>query len=135
MRKRTENGWFGNMNLLLNNEMVKFRSTNKGLAFKQFIRKCIHLYANNLEWHLDWHWPGMQIWLNVFSLIIIKHFPVLLHNWLISFGLEVVFSHTDKLCIASYYILFSTNIKCIIIILKSVFWAPAFSISGLKNWF
>ena len=36
---------------------------------------------------------------------------VWLSNRSISVGLEPVLSHTDKLCIASFYIQFSTNIK------------------------
>ena len=38
-------------------------------------------------------------------------FPVSLRNRLISGGLEPVVSHTEKLCLASYYIQFSTNVK------------------------
>ena len=37
--------------------------------------------------------------------------PVWLRNRLISAGLEPVLSHTEKLCIVSYYIQFSSNIK------------------------
>ncbi len=48
------------MNLLIRNEMVKFKSTNKGLAFKQFIRECIRITANNSAWHLDILASGIQ---------------------------------------------------------------------------
>ena len=57
-------------------------------------------------------------------------FPVWLLNRLISAGLEVVLSHTEKLCIASYYRQFSTNIKIKIIKLTPVFLALAFGPSG-----
>ena len=39
------------------------------------------------------------------------NFPVSFRNRLISSGLEPVLINTEKLCIASYYIKFSTNIK------------------------
>ena len=42
-------------------------------------------------------------------------------NPIISAGLELVLSNTEKLCIASYYIDFSTNIKCTITRLEPVF--------------
>ena len=45
------------------------------------------------------------------STIQVNFLPVWLRNWLISAGLEPVLIHTEKLCIASYYIKFSTNIK------------------------
>ena len=41
----------------------------------------------------------------------VKYFLVRLSNRLISTGLELVFSHTEKSCIAPYYEHFSTNIK------------------------
>ena len=44
-----------------------------------------------------------------------KLFPVWLRNRLTSTALEPVLSHTEKLCIVSYYSQFSTNIKMIII--------------------
>ena len=45
-------------------------------------------------------------------------FPVLPRNRLISARLEQVLSNTEKPCILSYYIQFSTDIKIKIIILK-----------------
>ena len=41
----------------------------------------------------------------------IKWFQVWLPNRLISAGQEPVLSHTEKLCISSYYKQFSTNVK------------------------
>ena len=38
-------------------------------------------------------------------------FPAPLRNRFISGGLEPVLSHTEKLCITSYYIQFSVNVK------------------------
>ena len=38
-------------------------------------------------------------------------FPVSLRNRLISGGLEPVLGHTEKFCLASYYIQFSTIIR------------------------
>ena len=46
------------------------------------------------------------------------NFPIWLWNRLLSTGLEPVLSHTEKSCIASNYIQFSTNIK--IKIIKSI---------------
>ena len=40
----------------------------------------------------------------------LKYLSVLLQDRLISAKLELVLSHTEKLCIALYYIQFSTNI-------------------------
>ena len=40
-----------------------------------------------------------------------KNFPVWLPNRLISAGLKPVLSHTEKSCIVSYYINFSTNLR------------------------
>ncbi len=57
--------------------------------------------------------------------------PVWLWNWLISAGLMLVLSQTEKSCIVLYYIQFSK--KCIIIILKPVLSACAFGISGITN--
>ena len=48
-----------------------------------------------------------------------KIFPVSLRNRLISGGLEPVLSPTEKLCLASFYIQFSTTIKCTIIRFKT----------------
>ena len=45
------------------------------------------------------------------KLITITKFLVSLQNRLLSGGLELVLSHTKNLCIASYCIQFSTNIK------------------------
>ena len=50
-----------------------------------------------------------------------KIFPVSLRNRLISGGLEPVLSPTEKLCLASFYIQFSTNIKYTIIRFKTRF--------------
>ena len=52
-------------------------------------------------------------------------FPVWLQNRLIFAGLEPVLSHTEKLCIASYYREFSTFIEIILINLKPIFLARA----------
>ena len=43
---------------------------------------------------------------------IVKYFLVFIGNLLISVGLEPVLIHKKKICLASYYIEFSTNIKC-----------------------
>ena len=48
----------------------------------------------------------------------IKLFAVWLLNRLISAKLKQVLSHTEKLCIASYYRQFSMNIKIKILILN-----------------
>ena len=49
-------------------------------------------------------------------------FPVWIRNWLLSVGLEPVLSHTEKLCIASYYWQFSTKItKSIPVLLARAF--------------
>ena len=57
----------------------------------------------------------------------VKYLPVWLLNRLISAGLEPILSHTEKLCIALYYIQFFTNIKITTIRLKPVIIAHAFS--------
>ena len=59
----------------------------------------------------------------------VNTFPVSLRNRKISGGLEPVLRHTEKICIASYYIQFSTNIK----MYKPILLARAFGISGVKN--
>ena len=52
-------------------------------------------------------------------------FLVWLRNRLISAGLESVLSHIEKLCIASFYRQFSSNIKIRIIKLKLVLLGPS----------
>ena len=49
----------------------------------------------------------------------------------ISGGLEPVLSQTEKLCIASYYIQFSTNIKMYNLKIKTIFLAYSSGISRL----
>ena len=61
---------------------------------------------------------------NIFVPNTILWFPVWLRNRMISAELEPVLSYTEKLCIASYYRQFFTNIKVKIIKLKPV--APDF---------
>ena len=58
-------------------------------------------------------------------------FPVSLRNRLI--GLELVLRHTEKLCLASYDIQFSTNIKMYNHKIKTSFLACDFGISGQKK--
>ena len=57
------------------------------------------------------------LWLN-YSWFLSYFFPVWLRNQLISSGLELVLSHTEKSCIMSYYFQFSTNIYIKTIISK-----------------
>ena len=75
-------------------------------------------------------WDGFKLFLA--SLYSFKYIKPRLKR-LISRGLELVLIHTKKLCLASYYIQCSTNIKCTIIRLKPVFLARAFDISELKK--
>ena len=79
---------------------------------------------------LDWRTMEYKTKKTFFILIVIKvsDIPVWLPNRLIFVGLELVFSHTEKSCIVSYYIQFSTNTKCTPVLL-----ARAFGISGLKK--
>ena len=51
-------------------------------------------------------------------------FPVWLRNRLISAGLEPVLIHTEKLCIASYYIQFYTGLKMYNHNIKNSFVSP-----------
>ena len=60
-------------------------------------------------------------------------FPVWLRNRLISARLKPVLSHTEKLCMASYYRQYSTSIKIKIIQLKKVFLGLALSHAGLRK--
>ena len=66
---------------------------------------------------LFWYYLLIQIQIFVFVLDIAQWWDLNQENWY-SGGLEPVFSNTEKLCLASYYIQFSSNIK---ISLKSVF--------------
>ena len=60
-------------------------------------------------------------------------FPVWPRNRLITAGLEPVLNYTEKLCIASFYRQYSTNIKLKIIKLKPVLIAMAFGHAGLRK--
>ena len=61
------------------------------------------------------------------------YFSVWLRNRLISGGLEQVLNHTENLCIALYYIKFSTKIEMYNHKIKTRFLARTFGISGLKK--
>ena len=63
------------------------------------------------------------------------HFPVWLQNRFKSDGLEPVFSHTEKSCIASNYRKFFTNIKIKITKLIPVLLVQASKSSGIKERF
>ena len=63
--------------------------------------------------------------------LLLNSFPVWLRNRLISGGLEPVLSNTEKLCIASYYIQFSMNIKMNHHKINTSLIARAFGTSGL----
>ena len=58
----------------------------------------------------------------------VTYFPVWLPNRLLSTGLELVLSLTEKSCIVSYYIQFSTSIKMYNYNIKTVLFARAFGI-------
>ncbi len=62
-----------------------------------------------------------------------KAIPVPLPNRLISAGLEPVLRHTEKLCIASYYVQFYTYIKMYNYKIKISFLAHRCRIQGLKS--
>ena len=61
---------------------------------------------------------GWRFWRLLISL------PVWVRHQLIYAGLERVPSHMEKLCIVSYYVQFSENKKCTIMILKPVLLDP-----------
>ncbi len=67
------------------------------------------------------------------SIYVITAFPVWLRNRLLSAGLEPVLTQTEKLCIASDYKQYSTNIKIKIIKLTTVLSAWAFGPAGLTK--
>ena len=89
-----------------------------------------------LGWLKSWHKMAEKknrlTWCLVRSIYIcilflnLKFFPICLWNRFISGGLEPDLSHTKKLCMASNYSKFSTNIKIIIISLIPVLLAWAF---------
>ena len=74
--------------------------------------------ANN---KLDIEWEEGKAQEINFDLIIKCNFPVSLRNRVISGVFELVLRHTEKLCIASYYIKFSTNLKMYIRKIKTSF--------------
>ena len=81
---------------------------------------CFQVYKGITQWPIKW--CTFLIWYtSSFKLkfllnqqlleILILIFAVWLRNLLISTGLKPVLCHTEKSCIVSYYIQFSTNIK------------------------
>ena len=112
-----------------------------GLAYSRKIFKAnlenIDIYCFALMLHylfliLSIHETSFQI--SDYILILnISYFLVFIRNRLISVGLEPVFIHMKKLCLASYYIQFSTYIKMYNQIIKTSFLDRAFGISRLKK--
>ncbi len=93
----------------------------KNLSEKEIIKFLEN--SPHIQQQID-HYKEGQCYL----LVKVNYFLVLIRNRLISCGLEPVISNTKKLCLASYYILFSTNIIMHNHMIKNSYIARAFSI-------